>query len=171
MKKQFGKFILLFIILLTGFAADYFTKQWAVNTIKDRRMKTIVNGFVEISYTENRGMVFGVLNEKASLPKHYILTGLTLISILLIIYIIWRIRRMPFLYHLPFFIILAGAFGNLIDKIKVGHVVDFIHIHFRNILNWPFLFNVADIWICIGGVLLIILILFSPRDFIPFRQK
>ena len=171
MKKRSAKFILLFMILLIGFTADYCTKQWAVNTIKDNQTISLVNGFVEISYTENRGMVFGMLNEKASLLKHYILTGLTLISILFIINIIWHIRGLPFFYHLPFFIILSGAFGNLIDRIKVGHVVDFIHIHFRDLINWPFLFNVADIFICIGSILLLVLIVFAPREFLPFRQK
>ncbi len=171
MKKQWIKFTLLFIILLTGFAADYLTKQWAIHTIRESRTITLVNGFVEISYTENTGMVFGMLNEKASLAKHYILTGLTLISVLFIIYIVWYIRNLPFLYHLPFFIILSGAFGNLIDRIKIGHVVDFIHIHFKNWIDWPFLFNVADVWLCIGGILLLVLILVSPHEFLPFRQK
>ena len=167
MKKHSAKFILLFMILVTGCAADYFTKQWAVNTLKDSKTISLVNGFVEISYTENRGMVFGVLNSRETLLKHYLLTGLSLISIFVVLCIIWQIREFSFFYHLPFFIILSGALGNLMDRIRVGHVVDFIHIHFRNIIDWPFLFNVADILICIGGILLFVLI-FSV---LPLRQK
>jgi signal peptidase II len=167
MKKHSTKFILLFMILLTCCAADYFTKQWAANALKDSKRISIVDGFVEMSYTENRGMVFGVLNARKSLSKHYLLTGLSLISIFFVICIIRQIREFSFFYHLPFFIILSGALGNLMDRIRVGHVVDFIHIHFRNFIDWPFLFNVADLFICIGGILLVVLIF----TVLPIRQK
>jgi signal peptidase II len=165
MKRRFIKFILLFLILVTGCSADLHTKQLAINHLKDDAAVAIVNGFIEISYTENKGMVFGVLGNKESLLKNYLLTGLTFISILFVFYIIWRIRNRPFFYHLPFFMILSGAFGNIIDRVRFGHVVDFIHIHWKDTIDWPFLFNGADLLITIGEILLIGLFIFRRNIF------
>jgi signal peptidase II len=165
MKKQFIKFILLFLILVAGCSADLHTKQLAINHLKDSAAVTIVNGFIEISYIENKGMVFGVLGNKESFLKNYILTGLTCILILFVFYVIWRIRNHPFFYHLPFIMILSGAFGNVIDRIRFGHVVDFIHIHWKDTLDWPFLFNCADLLITIGEILLLGLFIFQKDIF------
>ena len=59
--------------------------------------------------------------------------------------------------------ILSGAFGNLIDRIRLGYVIDFIHIHWKDAVEWPFLFNVADVLIVIGEILLLGLFIFK-RD-------
>ena len=160
MKKQLIKFFLLFIILLSGCYADLHTKRLVTNTLKDDTPEIIVNGFIEISYTENTGMVFGVLGRGESQLKHYLLTGLTFISIIFVFYIIWQLRKHHFFYHLPFVMILSGAFGNLIDRIRLGYVVDFIHIHWKDAIEWPFLFNVADVLIVIGEIMLLGLFIF-----------
>ena len=161
MKNQWIKFSLLFIIFLTGCSTDLYTKQLAVKKLKDAAYVTVVDGFVEFAYTENRGMVFGIMSEHKSDIKHYVLTTTTIIAIGFMIFIVWRMRNMSFIYLFPFFLILSGAFGNLIDRLRFGRVVDFIHIFWHNALDWPFLFNLADAWICIGGVLLAILMLFK----------
>jgi len=161
MNKRIAKFILLFFVLLTGCNADLYTKLLAKNSLKESATVTIVDGYIELSYTENEGMVFGLLNNKESHLKHYLLVGLNCISALVLIFIIWRFRKFSFYYHLPFFIILAGAFGNLIDRIINGRVVDFIHIHLKDFIDWPFLFNLADVLISLGGILLVILLIFK----------
>ena len=157
--KKVCKFIFLLFVLLAGYHADLYTKQMARNSLKEKSSVTVIEGFLEFSYTENRGMVFGLMNKKESRFLHYILTGIMFISILYAMFIIWRIRQLSVLYHLPIFIILSGAMGNFIDRIRYGRVIDFIHIHWRGTLDWPYLFNVADALICIGGVLLLALIL------------
>jgi signal peptidase II len=151
--------------MITGCNADLHTKQMAMNTIKENQTVTIVNGFMELSYRKNIGMVFGVLSNKESIVKHYLLTGLTFSSILFIFYIIWYFRKLSFFYHLPFFLILSGALGNVIDRIRFGHVIDFIHIHWRNTLDWPFVFNIADVFICSGEVLLLVTIIMKRDTF------
>jgi len=161
MLKQFLKFLFLFIILLMGCIADLHTKKWAMENLKENPTMTIVDGYLEFSYTENSGMVFGLLNDSKSMLQHTLLIGLTIISIIIMGFIIVRLRKLPFFYHLPFFIILSGACANLIDRIRSGNVVDFIHIQFKDMIDWPFLFNVADALICIGGVLLFVIIIFK----------
>jgi signal peptidase II len=157
MTKRFIQFAVLFLILLTGCQADLYTKRLVVQHLKDAPSLTVIDGFVELSYTENTGMIFGIFDRADSQFKNVILIALNIISILFVLTIIWRLRALSFIYHLPFFIILSGAFANLIDRMSEGSVVDFIHIHWKGALDWPFLFNVADVWICAGGVVLLAL--------------
>ena len=161
MMKQAVKFILLFAILLTGCHADLHTKRWAMDHAREGAIVPLIDGFVEISYTENSGMVFGLFNRIDSTVKQALLMGSTWIAILCMLFIVWRLRRLPFLYHLPLFVILSGAVGNLMDRIRFGQVVDFIHIHWKDVVDWPFLFNVADVLICAGGFLLFFLLIFK----------
>lgn len=160
MRNRILKFIILLAILFTGCNADLYTKHLALNHLKENPTITVVDGFMEFSYTENRGMIFGIMNQKESSLKNDILTGVNIISIMFLLFVIWRMRNLSFFYHLPFFIILSGALGNLIDRIRMGHVIDFIHIYFLDVIDWPYLFNVADVFITIGGILLVILVIF-----------
>ena len=125
----------------------------------------IIDGFLEFSYVENRGMIFGVLNNQNTGIKRWALTGLTLVSMIIIFTIVWRIRELPFFYHLPFSMILVGAIGNLIDRLRFGFVVDFIHMHWKESLDYPWLYNIADACIVVGVIFLSILMLFKNDEF------
>ena len=125
----------------------------------------IIDGFLEFSYVENRGMIFGVLNNQNTGIKRWALTGLTLVSMIIIFTIVWRIRELPFFYHLPFSMILVGAIGNLIDRLRFGFVVDFIHMHWKESLDYPWLYNIADACIVVGVIILSILMLFKNDEF------
>ncbi len=154
------KFILLGLILLLGFVADFASKQWVLSNVKGEGSVVILDGYLEFSYVENRGMVFGFLNEQSASLKHYALTGMTLVAMAAILFMIWRIRSLPFFYHLPFFLVLGGALGNLVDRLRFGFVVDFIHMHWRDVLDYPWHYNVADALIVVGMILLFVIVLF-----------
>ncbi len=158
---NFKKFSILFLIFVVGLTADILTKRMVLNNIKGQSAITIIDGYLEFSYIENRGMVFGFLNDHNAGFKRYALTGLTFVSIIIISTIIWRIRDLAFIYLLPFFMILAGAFGNVFDRIRFGHVIDFIHMHWRDKLDYPWLYNVADALVVVGMIFLLILFLFK----------
>jgi signal peptidase II len=166
-------FILLFAIFVAGCAADFITKQMVVRHVQQKSPVTIIHGFLEFSYVENRGMVFGFLNKEHAGFQRYVLAGLKILSIFIIVMIIWRIRALPALYHLPFFLILAGAVGNVIDRIRYGHVIDFIHMHWRDSLDYPWLYNVADALVVVGMFLLAILLLLKKNVYesVVVRQK
>lgn len=168
---NYSKFILLILIFILGLTADIFTKRMVTHNIKGQSAITIIDGYLEFSYVENRGMVFGFLNEHSAGFKRYALTGLTFISIIIIVTIIWRIRELAFIYLLPFFMILAGAFGNVIDRIRFGHVIDFIHMHWQNKLDYPWLYNIADALVVVGMVILLFLFLFKNDVFESVTQK
>ncbi|MBN1560202.1 signal peptidase II [candidate division KSB1 bacterium] len=162
--KKGVKFSLLIVILIAGLLADWSSKQFAMSRIKNSSPITIIDGLLEFSYVENRGMVFGVLNDPDSAGlRRFTLAALKVVSMIVILFIIWRIRDLPFFYLLPFFMILTGAIGNLIDRVRYGFVVDFIHMHWRDKLDYPWLYNIADALVVVGIFILLIL-LFTKNE-------
>jgi lipoprotein signal peptidase len=158
---NYRKFIFLFLIFVVGLTADILTKRMVTHNIKGQSAITIIDGYLEFSYVENRGMVFGFLNDENTGIKRYALTALTFVSIVVIVSLIWKMRELAFIYLLPFFMILAGAFGNVIDRIRFGHVIDFIHMFWQDKLDYPWLYNVADALVVVGMIFLMILFLFK----------
>jgi signal peptidase II len=59
---------------------------------------------------------------------------------------------------------MAGAWGNIYDQVTSGHVIDFIHIHLGAMLDWPFFFNVADAYLCVGMGFLLIKGFAAPKN-------
>jgi signal peptidase II len=143
---------------LAGFIAilDQATKAWVSHARPDLR---IIPGFFNIHYIENTGAAFGILQGK--------LTLLTLVSVLAMIVIVGLIfyerdAHRGMLYALA--CILGGTCGNLIDRVRLKYVVDFLQVYiklFGKHFYWPS-FNIADSAISIGVVILI---------FVMFRQE
>jgi signal peptidase II len=138
-----------------GIYTDQFSKNWAADNLKNKPVLVIVKNTLEFSYTENHGMVFGINNRKDNaLSKNILIPIRIVLSIILSVILILN-RKKNIFFHLPFLLILSGAIGNVIDSIRYGHVIDFIHMHAGKWLDWPFLYNLADFYVCIGmGILL-----------------
>ena len=154
--KKYLKFIALLLILLAGLAADVATKHAAMNLRHERATITVIEGFVEFSYVENRGMIFGMLNNEHAGLKRLALAVFSMVAIMALFVIIWRKRDESFIFLLPFVLILIGAIGNLLDRLRFGFVVDFIHMHWKEVLDYPWLYNLADACIVVGLTLLFI---------------
>ncbi len=108
----------------------------------------VVPGFFNILYVDNTGAAWGIMRGQNGV--------LAVISALTIVALIWFRRHFP--VHRPWpgcamGLILGGIAGNLIDRLRVGHVIDFLDFYFRG-WHWP-AFNVADSAICVGVVLYI----------------
>lgn len=137
---------------------DQFTKYLAVSHLAGREARVLIPGILELRYLENNGAAFSMLQNQQWF--FYILTAVFLI------FAIWLMRRIPqntsafnpLLWSLA--ILCAGAVGNLIDRIMHRYVVDFIYF---SVINFP-IFNVADIYVTISVILLIILVLFHYKD-------
>jgi len=157
MIKTYGKYAFIILVLVAGVFSDLRTKQWAKDHLKGRHIMTLVPGCVELGFTENRGMVFGIFNNNDH--AHRYISGLTWVraAILLAVTVFITVQRnRSFLYLLPFLLIWCGALGNIVDSFTKGHVIDFIHIHAGKVLDWPFFFNVADAYVCIGMAILLL---------------
>jgi signal peptidase II len=156
MKQQVLKYTFFLLIVFTGCATDQWSKKWAAGNLKNQSVKILIPNAIDLSYTENRGMVFGINNRSGNnASKNLLLIVRILLSIGLIVYISIA-RSRPLLFHVPLLLILSGALGNIIDSIRFGHVIDFIHMHLGKVLDWPFLFNLADAYVCVGmGIILL----------------
>jgi signal peptidase II len=162
--QQILKYTFLIIIILVGFITDQASKRWAAFHIKDKPVYVVVNNVLELGYTENHGMVFGINNRNSGAhSKSILLTIRILLSIGLIIYIVIN-RKKSLFFHFPFLLILSGALGNVYDSLRYGHVIDFIHMHIGTLIDWPFLYNLADAYVCIGmGILVIQTFIFDNK--------
>ncbi|MFC1564907.1 signal peptidase II [candidate division KSB1 bacterium] len=163
MTKRNMQYLLLFVVLFTGCNTDLHTKQWAVETLKDQPQISIFDGYVNLSYVENRGMVFGLFQRHGSSLRYFLQLGLTLLATVSFIIVIWLNRRGSIFFLLPLFIVLSGALGNLFYRIRFGHVVDFIHFSFKGPFEFPYVFNVADILISTGMVLLLLQLILTRK--------
>ena len=108
-----------------------------------------INEYFDIVYVQNFGVSFGLFSRYIS---HWILIFIALIVVILIIYL--SIKSNKQLEKLAYFFVIIGALSNIIDRLINSYVVDFILLHYKN-FYWP-AFNLADIYITIGIIMLII---------------
>lgn len=149
---------------LTGFICVFFmtlldqiTKLLAVEQLKEQESFVLIKGVLELSYLENRGMAFGLLQGKI---PYFIVMCLLFFAAVLYVFIKVPKNR----YYAPLmtvlFVLLSGALGNFIDRVFRGYVVDFIYFC---LIDFP-TFNLADIYVVCGGILLLLFVCFLYRD-------
>ena len=142
------RFILLTIII---FLIDQLTK-WAIHSNMNLYQSIpVIENFFYLTYVTNDGMAFGL-----SLPGgQIVLSGLSIIMTIVLGYLFWLERHGHILIKLALSLIIAGAIGNLFDRVSSGEVVDFIHIKLGSIWEW-YIFNIADTSVSIGMILFLI---------------
>ena len=152
------KRILLFAVsVILLIALDQLTKYLAVIYLKDNGSVVLIDGILELLYVENRGAAFGIMHGMGWL---FIVLALLVSAAVIYIYV-----KMP---HEGKFLpleacmacIVAGAIGNIIDRIRNGFVVDFIYFC---LIDFP-VFNVADIFVTCSAIALIVLFLFVYKE-------
>ncbi len=127
--------------------ADQITKRLAENQLHDQRSIPLVDDILRLTYVENRGAAFGVLQDQTAF---FVLVGVLVIGVIAVSY--RYLPRSGFMLHLALGLQLGGALGNLIDRVRQGYVVDFVDFGYH--ANWWPVFNVADSAIVIGVALL-----------------
>jgi signal peptidase II len=134
-------------VFLVG--CDHVTKHVARMELEHRPPHGLATGILELDYTENTDSGFGLLRWVAPAIRTPLLTAAQLVGGLAFLLVCLR-RRLSAPARFALLLLAAGAFGNGLDRLAHGHVVDFIHL-----THWP-VFNVADIYITVGAVLLIL---------------
>ena len=148
-------------VILMILVVDQATKWLVARSLDLHEYRPLVDGLLSLSHVRNRGAAFGILSD-ADLPYQAILfAGLSLAALLAIAVYAWRLPATAQLPQLALALILGGALGNLIDRLRLGYVVDFVHVYWRE-HQWPD-FNAADSAITIGVTLLVLDILRSPH--------
>jgi len=155
------------LVILGVTALDQITKFWALDLLAEHNPTRIIDDFLMFSLVFNEG---GAMGTRLGPSTYYLTMALVVLPFLLVY--IYRNRRHPVM-AIPLAFIAGGAIGNLIDRIRLGHVVDFIDVDFFDIDIFGFqmdrfwIFNVADSAISCAIVFLLIQILFLKKTLDP----
>ena len=129
-------------------AIDQASKWWIVKHMTLESVITVVPGFFDIVSVRNRGAAFGFLNRSDIDWQFWLFLGATLAAGACILSLVHRSGRAPLLWT-GLAMMLGGALGNLVDRLRWREVVDFLDFYIGQ-SHWP-AFNVADIGICVGA--------------------
>lgn len=144
------KSIILIAILVF---VDQISKIWTVISLKGNAPITIINGIFELTYVENTGVAFGIFaNREYGSILLSVFTGLVFLFILYFRYKLPLTKKYDTIRFVLSFLI-AGALGNLIDRIRLGYVIDMLHFYW---FEFP-VFNLADSYIVVSTIVLIVL--------------
>lgn len=134
------------------YMVDQASKAWALRALRYGESKTLWSGYLDLTYAENPGIAFGQLQEGGSFARWFFVALAVAAAVAVVVYF-FRTTRNDDRMLGACALLLAGIAGNLTDRARLGHVIDFILLHYKS-YHWP-VFNVADMSICAGAFLLI----------------
>ena len=149
------------VIAVGVFALDRWSKWLVNNSFTAFDIKTVIPGFFNIVHSENPGVAFGIFADNTSHSRTLLLVGLSVVAILILAGMLWKIDRQDNLTATGLALIFGGAIGNVYDRVRVGAVIDFLDFYAGS-YHW-YTFNLADSAICVGAGLLILSMLSSNR--------
>lgn len=152
------RYILLAIIII---AIDQITKLLVINNLDFAEVINILPGF-NLTLAYNYGAAFGILDNAGGWQRWLFLIFAVIISIIILIWMKYSVRKKMILESFALSLILGGAIGNFIDRVWYGYVIDFIDIYIKN-WHW-YTFNLADSAITVGAVIIMIDIIFSASN-------
>ncbi|MFO7985758.1 MAG: signal peptidase II [Desulfatiglandaceae bacterium] len=144
---------------LSVVALDQISKWWVMQRLKIYESFPVIDGFFDLVHIRNRGMAFGLLNGPRIDFRFWFLLLASLAAIVILLIWFFKLKAGDTGTTMGISLILGGAVGNLIDRIRYREVVDFLDFYFRS-YHWP-AFNVADAAITAGTFLLVITLLFK----------
>ncbi len=153
----FSLFLLVLVIVL-----DQLTKLWVVNSFQLYESLEIISGFFNLTYLTNKGAAFGFLAGVDGAWRHYFFLTLACIALVLLCLAWYRMRKDHPFYGPALALIAGGAVGNVIDRIRLGSVVDFLDFYVAG-HHWP-AFNVADSAITVGVTLFLLTTILEERQ-------
>ena len=138
---------------------DQLSKIWAVERLRDGEPIVLINGVLQFYYLPegNTGAAFGILS-----GHRLLFLCIALFVVAAVLYALYRIPRMKKNMLLRFLLVFiaAGGVGNMIDRFRLGYVIDFIYFY---LINFP-IFNVADCYVTVSTILVALLILFKYKE-------
>ena len=148
------KYLIAGIIALAVVILDQYTKYLIAQHLPLHHSLPIIEPCLTILHTRNKGIAFGIFSGQVSTTQTVLLILTSLAAIAFIFYLLRGLGRQCLYATVTLALILGGAIGNLIDRIRWGEVIDFIDLHWHG-YHWP-AFNCADSAISVGLVLLVI---------------
>ena len=169
MNKHKKIMLVVFSVLAILFTVlDQVTKYLAIIYLKGSESIKLIDGVLELHYLENKGAAFGVLQ-----GQKFFLLFIGVVFLVVLLFCLFKLpekKKYDLFYYLGS-AMLAGAIGNMIDRIRFDYVVDFIYF---SLIDFP-IFNVADIYITVSVTILAVAVMFYYKEedfeFLNFKSK
>ena len=164
--KRSSPYFLLILILM---AVDQAVKHLVAATVELYGSRTIIPGMFNITRVHNKGAIFGAFSHMNNHVVYLVLTAASFVALVLVAFYFFRTPPSEKLMKIALSLILAGALGNLVDRLLRGYVIDFLDFHIGD-AHWPF-FNVADSCITVGAVLMLFIFIRRKPACSPSSSK
>ena len=154
----------IFIALSSLFLfTDLLTKFIAQTTLEGKKPMVLIDGVLELLFIRNEGAAWGMLSN-----HRWVFMTITAIAIIVLPIILYKYRKLHFLFGFSLSLIIGGAIGNMIDRVFLGYVIDFIYLPFLDFIFGPGgfpRFNIADCCATVGVALMFIYLVFIDKTF------
>lgn len=148
--------LLILVVLL-----DQTSKFWIVSNFSLYETLPVVPGFFNLTYLTNTGAAFGLLAGQPAVWRQVFFTGVAVVALVAIGFLYRRLRDDSVWYEIALGLVAGGALGNLIDRLRLGSVIDFLDVYI-DAHHWP-AFNVADSAISVGVCIFMVMSLFFEK--------
>lgn len=142
------------VIVAILIGLDQIIKYWALNYLQVVESIPVINNIFNLTYVENRGAAFGMLQNNQTI---FIVVA-AIASCYGLYYL--HTKKVNNIGKTGIILVISGAIGNLIDRVRLGFVVDYLDFH----IIWNYVFNLADCFVVVGTILLCIYIITSEED-------
>ena len=142
------------------FMIDQSTKAWAARRLRFSGDDSVIPNFLNFTYAQNTGVAFSMFDQQGDTGR-WCLSIVAIVAGALVLYFFWRTPRSDDRILGSLALLLAGIAGNVVDRLRLGFVIDFIDVQFGS-WHYPTL-NVADAAICVGAALLLLDVFLSKR--------
>ncbi len=142
------------LIVAMFIGLDQYIKMLVNEHLKPVGTHVVIDDFFELKYLENTGASFGSFQELTG-----ILTIVSIIGCLIVLYILLSYKKHNFISYFSCVCVLAGGVGNIIDRISLGYVIDYLHFYF-----FPYVFNLADSLVVVGVFAYAIYVIFFTKS-------
>ena len=140
--------ILYLLIIAVGIYLDQLSKALVVEHLKPIYDVHLIEGVLHLTYSENRGAAFGMLSDN----RWVFMIISTVMIIGISVYLFYPKRQSAPIFSIGAAAVVSGGIGNMIDRLILGYVVDFINVELINFA----IFNVADCFVCVGAGLMVL---------------
>jgi signal peptidase II len=160
-KKDFYWKLAYLIASGAVFMIDQTTKAWAIRKLRFGGDVSVIPNFLNFAYAQNTGVAFSMMDDQGDTGR-WGFSVVAFVAATLVLYFFWRTPRADDRILGALALLLAGIVGNVVDRARLGFVIDWIDVQFG---SWHYpTFNVADAAICIGAGLLIIDLFFTKKN-------
>jgi len=155
------KWAILIPLLVVGLALDLASKLWVLDYLPLGGQIQVIPGLVNLVHVHNKGAAFGMMSGWSVEFARLFFVATSTLVLAVVGYLWWRLPEERWQAALGYSLIMVGALGNLLDRLRLGAVVDFLDVHWGR-YHWP-AFNVADSLVCVGAGFLVWVILTEEK--------